>query len=117
MSEFQPFIRKPCKHCPFKKDCLKGWLGRDRAEEIAHSIGFLGQAFTCHNTNESTDEGIKVTVGSKHCAGAAILLDREDKHNQSMQIAQRLGLVTMDWFMGRDEVFDTLKDFINHHDG
>lgn len=55
-------LKKPCAKCPFRTDCLKGWLGEERAEEIATGITEEQQTFSCHETApvfDSTQEFIK----------------------------------------------------------
>lgn len=33
----KPYVKTPCNMCPFRKDALKGWLGRERVEGILAS--------------------------------------------------------------------------------
>lgn len=46
-------LRRPCPHCPFRRDCLPEWLGRKRAEEIAGSL-LGGESFACHETDRKS---------------------------------------------------------------
>jgi hypothetical protein len=86
--------------CPFREHGgVK--LTRARAKEIAHAIIDEGRAFPCHETIEYTDDptvnegrGFQATLQTRHCYGAARLLVALKKPNQSLQIAQRLGLFT-----------------------
>lgn len=115
MSDYKPIVIQPCPDCPFRKDVF-GFLGRFRAEQIAESIGFLGQSFTCHKSNDynsETGEAV-ITERSRHCAGAALLLEKEGKLNQPMQVAIRLGCYNQP--IGKELVFDSLVEFIEHHD-
>lgn len=109
--KLNPVTSRPCKHCPFRRDQF-GFLGEARAEEIAISLQH-GQSFTCHETNDYADETGKaiVTIESKHCAGAALML--ADNPNQLMQVTQRLGY----WVEpeGRELVFKSLEEFVRHH--
>lgn len=114
--KFQPFVMSPCKMCPFKKDTMEGWLGKERAEEIIHSIYKMGDGFTCHNTNDFSGEDVAVTIDSKGCAGAAILLDKVGQHNAAMQIAYRLGYFKIEDVRGRELIFETTQEFIDHHE-
>ena len=88
-----PCVKKPCKDCPFRKDTLKGWLGRDRAEEIAHA-----QTFVCHKNT------------SLQCAGHMILRGYD---NGFVRIA---AIYKEDLKLkGQELVFDDVQDFIDHH--
>lgn len=85
-------ILKPCANCPFRTDKSnqKGWLGKDRATEIANAILEENKTFTCHKTLGSKERS--------HCAGALILIKHhkpKSSHyygNALIQIAERLGL-------------------------
>ena len=84
---------KPCKNCPFRKDCLKGWLGEDRAEEICKA-----ESFSCHKDN------------SLQCAGHLLLM-REN--NLFYRFILFFGIEP--GFKGADIVFDTHEEMIKHH--
>ncbi len=87
-----PNIKKPCKDCPFRKDALKGWLGKENMEDILRQTSFV-----CH---KKTD---------RQCAGHMLLV----KHNAFVQVAGRMGY-TLE-LSGRELVFDTEEDCIAHH--
>lgn len=116
---------RPCPQCPFRKDCLKGWLGETRAREIADSLldGSPGVTFACHETTRFVDgdEGEEYAPlgDEQHCVGAMILIDREEAPNQMLQIAERLGLRDADRIdpAADDLIFDSGEEFISHHDG
>lgn len=111
---YKAIVPQPCKDCPFRKD-VPGFLTQSRAEEIAHGIGFLGESFTCHKSNSFDDETgeVVVTERSRHCAGAALILEKEEKPNQVMQVAERLGHYNQP--VGAELVFDSLAEFVDHH--
>lgn len=88
------YQKTPCKDCPFKKKSLEGWLGADRMEEILSS-----RSFTCHKT----DKG-------KQCAGHMLLKGQE---NEFVETAARCGISL--GLTGRDTVFDTKEECIEHH--
>lgn len=92
-----PNIKSPCKDCPFRKDSLKGWLGRDRAEEIANS-----NSFVCHKT---------LRADRKQCAGHMLLIGND---NDFVRLASLLDLDT--GLHGAELVHDTVESFIAHHD-
>ena len=62
-------LKSPCNNCPFRRDCLVGWLGEDRAKGIIKSITEKAGTFRCHKTGRTTG-GKK--VDEQHCAGAII---------------------------------------------
>lgn len=111
-------MTKPCKNCPFRTDSLKGWLGKNRAKEIAFAIIQQQGTFPCHKTvdYDSDEEGEGVANGdSQHCAGAMIMLEHMEKPNQMMRIAERIGLYDMRKLDMKSPVFKNDKQFIKHH--
>jgi hypothetical protein len=104
---------KPCKNCPFRTD-IRPFLNRERAEEIIESLFEKDQSFPCHKTVDySHDDGGRTTKESEHCAGALILLEHQDRHNQMMRIAERLGLYDRRKLDMTSPVFDDPDDFID----
>jgi hypothetical protein len=90
---FRPFaLKRPCGNCPFRADRAP-FLDRNRAQEIADSLE-ADASFHCHKTldYDNEDGTPEVTEASKHCAGALIILEREEKPNQMMRIGERLGM-------------------------
>lgn len=109
-----PYVMHPCDNCPFRKDAILGWLGRQRAVEIA--TGVAETSFTCHKTNDINDQGqTEVTTHSRHCAGAALVLQKEGIKNQHMQVADWLNVAYYEDIRGKERVFSCLADFIEHH--
>lgn len=102
-------LKKPCKDCPFTTSCLSGWLGEERAEEIANSITYQQQTFPCHKTTRGDAKK------EEHCAGALILLEKIDRPNQMMRISERLGFYDRTKLDYESNVFDDTDDFIDHH--
>jgi hypothetical protein len=100
-------LKTPCKDCPFRSDreANKGWLGKERAESIINSITKEDATFQCHKT-----------LGNKaeHCAGATILLEKLEKPNQLMRIAERLGHYDLTKLDMNAPVM-TAKEFIKCH--
>ncbi len=88
-----PNIKKPCRECPFRKDCLKGWLGENRITEILKS-----DSFVCHKNVQFK------------CAGFMILKNNE---NSFFRLAERLKIKI--YLRGHELVFNTKKQCINHH--
>lgn len=110
-------LKKPCKLCPFRKD-IDPFLGRARAQEIADGLRADG-TFYCHQTVEYDDDhwdedGSYFDNGEEqHCAGAALCLEHEERPNQMMRIAERIGAYDRTKLKG--DVFESLKDFEDHH--
>lgn len=68
------FMKKPCEHCPFRRD-VKPFLTDGRAEELAYATENPYNSFPCHKTTEHCDDDdsydgeMMVTERSKECAG------------------------------------------------
>jgi hypothetical protein len=121
-------LRKPCVDCPFRKDALAGWLGRERAQEIADALTKEDKTFACHKTVAHHD--IEVEEGDidqaeydeelanrQHCAGAIAMVEAEGAANSMLQVSERLGIrdperVTAE---GRELSFDSVEDFVARH--
>lgn len=88
-----PYVKSPCKNCPFRKDVSKGWLGQGRMEEIVRA-----DSFVCHHND------------NLQCAGQ-MLINGED--NGFVRIAKRMG-IALD-LQGRELVFDTTEECEEHH--
>jgi len=103
-------LTKPCSNCPFRNDKpeQEGWLGEDRAEEIANSITNMQQSFPCHKTTDSRKN-------EEHCAGALIMLEKMDRPNQMMRISERLGFYDRTKLRMNAPIFDDDSDFIDSH--
>lgn len=89
-------LPRPCKNCPFRSD-IKGYLTKKRVREIIDGITREQATFSCHKSNdfETGEDGWSETVETsktQHCAGALIFLERLDRPNQMMRIAERLGM-------------------------
>jgi hypothetical protein len=90
-----PNVSTPCKDCPMTKTCTKGWLGGERMKNI------LGQdSFVCHKNTKL------------QCAGH-ILMKGYD--NTFYRMAKMVGLNLK--LTGREKVFDTEAQCIEHHGG
>jgi len=94
-----PMMHTPCKMCPFRKDCLKGWLGKKRMTQILNA-----DSFVCHKTTDGD------RLDRKQCAGFMLL-----KENGSTFVATAKALGIPIDLKGRELVFDTVEDCINHH--
>lgn len=96
-----PYVKTPCKDCPFRKDIFKGWLGKDRADELVNDT----DSFICHKTSNLKDN-LK-----KQCAGHMILMENENLFVRIMKA--RKDDINL---KGKSLVFDNKDDFIKHHE-
>jgi hypothetical protein len=88
-----PNVKKPCRHCPFRKDTLKGWLGGYRITGILES-----NSFVCHKKQ------------NLQCAGHMLIKGND---NSFVKMA---GLMDIELELsGRELVFSTQSDCITHH--
>ena len=79
-------MTKPCKDCPFRLgSSTNTTLAEGRIEGIVDDLR-NEYTFTCHKTLD------KPKMEQEHCAGALIFLEREDRPNQMMRIAERIGI-------------------------
>jgi hypothetical protein len=74
------FVKKPCSHCPYRKD-VKPFLHPQRGEELAYHSTNPYNTFPCHKTTEYDEEydDMVVTQKSKECAGFLTLQIVEGK--------------------------------------
>lgn len=72
MCEQISYVKKPCKHCPFRSD-IKPFLHPERAAQLAYMAENRYSDFTCHKTldydNDREDGTPDYTEYSKTCAG------------------------------------------------
>lgn len=88
-----PNCKKPCKHCPFRKDSTKGWLGKERMTEILEA-----DSFVCHKKTHL------------QCAGHMIIKGAE---NIFVRTAEAFGIELA--LEGKELVFKEKQKLIEHH--
>lgn len=88
-----PNVKKPCKDCPFRKDSLKGWLGRERMTEILET-----ESFVCHKKTDL------------QCAGHMLINGDE---NGFVRLAGQMGIQLQ--LSGKELVFSNKSECIEHH--
>jgi len=99
-----PFMKSPCKDCPFRKDSLKGWLGKKRITEI------LGQdSFVCHKTVDYDKSNVN-DRSRQQCAGHMIL--KKENNSFFRLLMSMFGKTEL---TGEDQVFDSDTECIKHH--
>lgn len=64
------FVKKPCKHCPYRND-VAPFLTNSRAEELAYLAQNSFNSFPCHKTIDYDNESLEE---SKMCAGFLTLM-------------------------------------------
>lgn len=110
-------LKRPCTNCPFRTD-IRPFLNPSRAAEICNAMLVADESFWCHKTidygGESEGETTKKT---QHCAGALILLEKLDRPNQLMRIAERLGMYDRTQLDMAAPVFESPDEFVEacHH--
>lgn len=111
---------RPCKMCPFRTDCLEGWLGAPRAQEIVTGITVEDKHFACHETTNLDDETGEAIPhrGDQHCAGALIFAINADLNfNQLTRVAERTQQFDHRKLDMKAPVFTSPEDFVRHHAG
>lgn len=88
-----PYCKKPCVNCPFRKDTLKGWLGKKRMTEILSQ-----DSFVCHKKTHL------------QCAGHMLIKGTE---NVFIRTANQLNINIE--LTGKELVFETQEKCIKHH--
>lgn len=82
-------LKRPCVSCPFRRGVGSTFgLGEGRIKEI-----FEASAFQCHRTvdyDRWDDPAGRAGDRPQQCAGLMAVLHRSNRHNQIMQIAERL---------------------------
>ncbi len=110
-------MRIPCDSCPFRRGEKAVRLTEARATEIAETDG----EFPCHKTTVEGDgddgEGeMESTKTSKICAGFLIFREKQERPNQLMRIAERIGMYDAGALMkdnpALNEVFDDLDEML-----
>lgn len=99
----------PCDECLFRTDRPTGAFPLRRADEIATAL-LNDQSFSCHKTTTNLDRD-NYHPEAQHCAGAMIVLEKIQKPNQMMRIAERLGMYDHKKLDMAAPVYDTLEDF------
>lgn len=82
-------LKRPCVNCPFRRGQGSRFaLHPDRLTDILNGV-----AFQCHKTVDYAEwEDPEKRSGDRpqQCAGLMAVLHRSDRHNQIMQLADRL---------------------------
>jgi len=95
---------RPCADCPFRSDGAGVMLRPSRIVEIVQAIE--RQTFACHKTTSRRKENWR------HCAGAAIFVEKLGKRGDMLQIAARLGLYDPDRLDMSAPVWNSVEQFL-----
>ena len=100
-------LSKPCGNCPFRSDKFFP-LHEDRVKQIVYNAS----DFQCHKTVDYSDE--KPSQGDKpqHCAGLSIMLEKMDRPNQTMRIAERFGAYDRDKLDMDSPVYGDIEEYL-----
>ena len=88
-----PYMKRPCRDCPFRTDAPRGWLGTSRAREI-----LAADSFVCHKKRVM------------QCAGHMLL---RGERNAFVRAANGLG-IELD-LCGHEVVFESDARWLAHH--
>jgi hypothetical protein len=103
-------LKKPCAECPFRTDCLKGWLGAPRAKEITTGLLVEEKTFPCHKTTQDRKE-----IAWEMCAGAAVMAAHLRPNHWRLRFATTLGIRDPSCLVLTSPVFKTAAEMIQHH--
>ena len=117
-------LHKPCSSCPFRSD-IRPYLTYDRVREIEDSL--VRGTFPCHKSvdydtlekqDHEHDDPLPHSVDekSKHCAGALILLEKEESPSQMMRICERIGLYDREKLDMDAPVYDSFDEMCDAQD-
>ena len=105
-------MKRPCPKCPFRKDCLEGWLGKARMSEICEGSVNGDEYFVCHETSDLAPKKQRL------CAGKLLL---ESKVNPFGNCSTRMAIAFKflpggyEFLEGAELVFDTVEEAVKHH--
>lgn len=91
-------LTRPCSNCPFRSDTTPFGLRPERVRGIlgggkGNRQWWPASSFPCHRTISYRDSGCDyIGPDAQQCAGVMIILHRENRHNDAMQLGQRFGL-------------------------
>ena len=102
---------RPCIDCPFRND-KPFFFSYERVEEILQAITDRQQTFACHKTVEFDDGEHVSSSNEQHCAGALIMLERMERPNQMMRIAERCGIYDRNKLAMDAPVYDNADDML-----
>lgn len=104
-------LKRPCVDCPFRKGQGENFaLSDGRLNEI-----FVAPAFQCHKTVDYSDDEPGSGNRPQQCAGLMAVLAREDRPNQIMQVASRLGALNFRALDPKGEAYGSFAETRSAH--
>jgi hypothetical protein len=104
-------LKRPCVNCPFRKGVGETFqLHPERLREI-----FNATAFQCHKTVDYSDDEPSSGDRPQQCAGLMAVLHRSDRHNQIMQVAERLGHFDPSTVDPDGEAYGSIEEAVEAH--
>lgn len=106
-------MTSPCDNCPFRSD-VKPYITPGCVREIERSLSRA--EFPCHKTTEHDDDGHRARSNDEiHCAGALILLEKEQRPSQMMRVCERLGMYDPSKLNMDAPVYDSFDEMYDAH--
>jgi hypothetical protein len=107
-------IKRPCEHCPFRKDRAP-FLNTERAADLRDELRDDTRWFACHETT-GVKSGRRIKPENQsQCAGSMMVLHREGRPNVAMRLALLFNLITIEDLSAPAPVFKNLDEFAKHH--
>ncbi len=116
-------LKSPCKNCPFRKD-VEPYISEARCKDIVFALTKDNKTFACHKTvdyNDIDEESreVKKNINESHCAGALIVMERNNiaQNNNMIRIAERLKIYDYKILNLKAPVYKNFKIMIKAHKG
>lgn len=108
-------LRRPCVDCPFRRGSGSRFqLHPERLAEI-----YAAPAFQCHKTvdyeADEADREARAGDRPQQCAGLMAVLHRSNRHNQIMQVAERLGSLDPEALDPDHEAYESIEQATRAH--
>jgi hypothetical protein len=106
-------LTRPCVNCPFRVgQGSRFQLAPERLQGIINAV-----AFQCHKTVDYSDEEPRAGDKPQQCAGLMAVLHRSNRHNQIMQVAERLGAFDSNKLDPEAEAYASIEETLAAHAG
>lgn len=104
-------LNRPCMNCPFRR--RQGHMFQLNAERLSEIVA--APAFQCHKTVDYSDENPTSGDRPQQCAGLMSVMHKENRLNQIMQVAERLGALDCAKLDPREEAYSSLAEVYEAH--
>jgi hypothetical protein len=95
--------KRPCRECPFRRICAKGWLGGGTVEDWVNDLSIGDTAFVCHMAEKKDKRHF--------CAGSMIFFRNSLKRPRDIGFAAAVSHYEPDM----ETVFQWPAEFEAHH--